>query len=143
MVNKLPGIKQFRELNDLWIQKIPWPNINPNLITILQVIPSIFAAIYYENLLLVFIMILLVLFLDLADGAIAKKHKKASKKGYYMDLMFDRISETIIFFPLLNYWLFLAIINSIFSIFSIKKNIHISIPLRQAYGIYLLFLFLL
>jgi phosphatidylglycerophosphate synthase len=139
MVNKLPGVKQFRAINEIWIQKIPWPNINPSIFTVLQVVPAIVAALYFHNLSLVFWMLVLMLFFDLADGAIAKKHKRTSKFGYYMDLMFDRLTETIIFLPLLNWWLILAVLNSLFSILSIKKNIHVSIPLRQAYGVYLLF----
>ena len=142
MVKKLPLIKQWRELNELWIQKIPWPNMNPNIITILQIIPSLIIAFYFRNLILVFWMLALVLFLDLADGAVAKKHKRTSKQGYLMDLFFDRLSETMIFLPLMNYWLALAVINSLLSMISLKKKVHVSIPLRQAYGIYILFILL-
>lgn len=142
MVTKLPGVKQFRELNEIWIQKLPWPNVNPNIFTVAQIIPALIAAMYFHQLILVFFMIVIMLFFDLADGAIAKKHGRTSTQGYFMDVLFDRLTEIIIFLPLVNGWLAAAVINCLLALISIKKHVHISLPLRQAYGVYLLIIIL-
>lgn len=139
MVEKLPGIKQFREFFDKIFQKIPWPNINPSILTVGSLIPAILVALSYPDPFWVWLWSVLLLFMDLADGAIAKKYKKESRFGYLMDLWFDRITETIVLIPFLlhlNIWLSLLILNWIFSVISVKSNRHISIPLRQAYAVY-------
>ncbi|MCD6402522.1 CDP-alcohol phosphatidyltransferase family protein, partial [bacterium] len=67
--------------------------------------------------------------LDFIDGAVARKTKKATKKGAYLDTICDRYVEGIVFFGLLflpwpkiifpaHFWIFLAFFGSLMTTYA-------------------------
>lgn len=138
---KLGFVKTSRDWIDKILQRIPWPNINPSIVTVAAVIPAILAAINFGNYFWVWFYSVIMLAMDLIDGQIAKKHHRTSEFGYAMDNWFDRITEVIVLFPfffisLINVWTILLITNLILTIYSFKSHNHFIIPLRQAYATY-------
>jgi phosphatidylglycerophosphate synthase len=77
-------------------------SINPNSITILSLFIAILFAIsfYYRFLVISFFLLLATSYLDVLDGAVARKFKKESMKGDFLDHLIDRYSDFIILLAL-------------------------------------------
>ncbi|MCL5930797.1 MAG: CDP-alcohol phosphatidyltransferase family protein [Candidatus Thermoplasmatota archaeon] len=80
-------------------------NVNPNSITIISFFLAIlFALTYYlGHAGIIYLVAALVLiigssYLDALDGAVARKFKKESKKGDFLDHLLDRYSDFVILF---------------------------------------------
>ena len=78
---------------------------------------------------------------DWLDGIIARHHHRASEKGWFIDVITDRISEGIIFSIFFWPWFYLFILNILLNFISyfIKKNL--TMPLRFAFFIYIIILY--
>ncbi|MFH0952145.1 MAG: CDP-alcohol phosphatidyltransferase family protein [Patescibacteria group bacterium] len=143
MSEKLNVINKIRELSDWWLYRLPWPNINPSIITFLAIPFSIaFILLWDDHRTLSFIFLILTLTADWLDGVIAKKHKRDSRKGWYIDVITDRISEGIIFLKFFHPWFYFFLLNVILTAISakIKKNFLI-VGLRQLLFLYLISLY--
>lgn len=105
--------------------------LKPNHLTVLSLVLSVifFYSIVNEFFIYAFILILLISLLDALDGALARKTKKESVSGSYLDTIVDRYVEFIILFPLLlitlpkvifpSYiWITLAIFGSLITTYS-------------------------
>jgi phosphatidylglycerophosphate synthase len=139
--DKLKYVRKTREAIDSFLC-LPLPNINPNIISGLSVLTSLFfiLALKYSSA-LAFIFIIITILLDWFDGLIAKKYKKCSEEGYIVDVTSDRLSEGIIFAPFFIPWFYLFVLNNILTIFSFTKNRHIILPIRHVFLIYFLLYF--
>jgi phosphatidylglycerophosphate synthase len=89
------------------------------------------------------ILIAIVLVTDWLDGATARKYERASRSGYFTDLVTDRASEAFIFAAesetvVGQAFFLLWIVNTILSFYSANVNRHLSLPLRFAYMVILL-----
>ena len=73
-------------------------NIDPNVVTGLAFIAALFSGMffYYNYVYLGIVFILLNGFFDILDGEIAKKYKRTSKLGDFLDHTFDRLSDVAI-----------------------------------------------
>ena len=75
-------------------------------------------------------------FFDMVDGQVARVTGKVSKKGGYLDSMFDKIAETAIFFGILiggyaePYLVFLAITLSLLVSYARAKSDSINVKLQ-------------
>ncbi len=98
--------------------------LSPNVFTVIGLIfafvSSIVYGLGYEYSLIIGGIILLVSgFFDIVDGQVARYTKKMSKKGGFLDSVFDKIAEVAIFFGILvgnytePYLVFLAITLSL------------------------------
>ncbi|MCL5408338.1 MAG: CDP-alcohol phosphatidyltransferase family protein [Candidatus Thermoplasmatota archaeon] len=74
--------------------------VNPNSITIISFLLAILFAVsyYYGYLIISFVLLGSSSYFDALDGAIARKFKKESKKGDFLDHLLDRYSDFIILF---------------------------------------------
>jgi archaetidylinositol phosphate synthase len=105
--------------------------LSPNQYTLISLF-FVFVSFYFlikENLILALIFFLLAALLDIIDGAVARFTKKTTKKGAYLDTIFDRYIEGIIllgflFLPLADFllpakiWIFLALFGSLMTTYS-------------------------
>jgi phosphatidylglycerophosphate synthase len=139
MPPKIGLIHKAREVCDLWLLRLPIPNINPSLISYLALPVSLaFILLWDKNELLALIMLVIVLILDWLDGLVAKKYKRASEKGWLIDVTTDRLSEGIIFIVFIYPWFYLFLFNIFLTYFSYKlKKFSLILPLRQLFFIYL------
>ena len=100
------------------------PGLSPNTFTVIGLIfafaSSIVYGLSYEYSLIIAGVILLISgFFDIVDGQVARYANKMSKKGGFLDSVFDKIAEVAIFFGILvgnytdPYLVFLAITLSL------------------------------
>lgn len=144
-VKKLKYVVAFRRFTDEIILKTPLPKINPDIVSALSLILSVF-FVFYNNILYQISILAIVLLLDWFDGLIAKKYQyrtnEAEKeKGWMVDVFADRLSEGIIsiiyfmpFFPLFS-------LNCFLSLWSYKSKKHFILPVRQVLLLYLIIKF--
>lgn len=126
----------FLRLPSRLLEKIaPDITIDQNILTFLGFVTSLIAA-YYINLFpLNVLLILVVIVFDMLDGIYARKQKTTSRKGYLIDVIFDRLSEAILFLAMLNHpigiLLFFAYtLNLGFIILSLRSGQHLSLALK-------------
>jgi len=74
----------------------PFSKINPNILTLLGLVPPIFFLIFMlsNNYILALVMFF-GLFLDTIDGAVARMTGKTTAFGAFLDSSFDRISDSL------------------------------------------------
>ena len=74
-------------------------NMNPNMITIISPFLAIISAVFFAfgNLIGGAFFILLSGFLDVLDGAVARRHDRTSPFGAFLDSTMDRFADAIIF----------------------------------------------
>jgi len=132
----------MRRIGDAVFKYIPLPKIHPDIVSALSVLMSV-AFLFRDDLGFQIIVLLVVLLLDIFDGAIAKKYQfrkspEEEQQGWMVDVTLDRVSEGIIaiafFVPLFP----LFMLNTFLSLWSFRKKIHIILPLRQLLFLYLL-----
>ncbi len=72
--------------------------VSPNSITVISLFMTIIFALsfYFEYLIASFFLLLIASYLDALDGAVARKFKKESKRGDFLDHLLDRYSDFII-----------------------------------------------
>jgi phosphatidylglycerophosphate synthase len=142
-------LAKFRQYTDYWPSKLPLPKVDPNFISFLSCIFSLFFLIIWQTdfpqkIPISFTCLIFSLMLDWLDGLIARKHKIASEKGWLMDTASDRLSEIFIllsfpFFP----WLYLVFWNILLSFISYLTKKQFTMHLRLFFLIYFVFEFLL
>jgi phosphatidylglycerophosphate synthase len=105
--------------------------LSPNTFTLISLFFAIISSLFLIkiNLILASVFFLFAAFLDLIDGAVAKFTNSATKKGAYLDTIFDRYVEGIIllgflFLPLqkiyldAKLWIFLSLFGSFMSTYA-------------------------
>jgi len=73
-------------------------NVDPNIITVLGVIPSV-ASLYFlwtQKLVIFFIFLFFRLFLDCLDGVVARRHDRCTEFGAQLDHTIDIIYYTLV-----------------------------------------------
>lgn len=131
----------YRKPLALFEKVIPFGFFNPNHLQI----SSLFLSILYlfsSDVRFSFLLVLLILLFDWMDGAAARARKIISRKGWMIDVAVDRISEGFIFAAHLHtnigkFFFALYLINTFLSIYSIKSEKHLILPLRFLWLIYL------
>jgi phosphatidylglycerophosphate synthase len=123
-------------------KRVPLPNINPAYYHTLALGLSILYLYAYMPAQKIAI-VGIVLVTDWLDGATARRYMRGSRAGYIIDVVTDRSSEAFIFAaeaetPLGQAFFLLWIINSALAFYSVRTNIHTSLPLRFAYLIVLI-----
>lgn len=104
-------------------------NINPNILTLISPFIALAAAYSFSKHLLILatIFILLSGFLDVADGAVARYHNRASKFGAFFDSTMDRISDAILIIGIIfggycNWLLGILLIHSAIMVSYVKAR---------------------
>lgn len=105
--------------------------LSPNTFTLISLFFAIISFLFLikRNLILTALFFLFAALLDLIDGAVAKFANRATKKGAYLDTIFDRYVEGIIllgflFLPLqkiyldAKIWIFLSLFGSFMSTYA-------------------------
>jgi len=142
MLQKLSLVKKIREVTDLWFFRIPFPNINPSIITLLAIPFSIaFIFLWEDHKVAAIVVFFLILLSDWLDGIIARQHKRASKKGWFIDTITDRVSEGIIFLVFFWPWFYLFLLNIILNIFSYFVKRNLILPIRSVFFLYIIILY--
>ena len=115
--------------------------LSPNFWTVVGLIIALASAVVYGmgmefGLIIGGILLLVSGFFDMVDGQVARVTGKTSKKGEYLDSMFDKISETAIFLGILvggyaePYLVLLAITLSLLVSYARAKSDLINIKLQ-------------
>jgi len=115
--------------------------LSPNFWTVVGLIIALSAAVVYGmgvefGLIIGGILLLVSGFFDMVDGQVARVTGKTSKKGEYLDSMFDKISEVAIFLGILvggyaePYLVLLAITLSLLVSYARAKSDLINIKLQ-------------
>lgn len=132
-------IKFRRYLDGFVMEGVPLPNINPDIISAMSVFTVAVAFMYKENLWWIFMFVLLSLILDWGDGVVARKYNRASRHGYWVDIICDRLAELLIAIYSPLFWLPMFAINFILVFVNLKTKVHLMLPIRAAFLIFLLF----
>lgn len=75
-------------------------SVNPNSLTLISFFLAILFAVsyYYGYLIVAFFLLAGSSYLDALDGAVARRFKRASKRGDFLDHLLDRYSDFVILF---------------------------------------------
>ncbi|MDD5342299.1 MAG: CDP-alcohol phosphatidyltransferase family protein [Patescibacteria group bacterium] len=130
----------MRKLTDGWLINLSWPRINPSFISALAVGAAFgFAVFYKQNIIWLAVVFLVINLLgDWFDGIIAKKYGLASRKGWIIDIVADRLSEGIIFLYYPVPWFGFFILNCLLSIVSYWRRFAFILPIRLVFLVYFL-----
>ncbi len=115
--------------------------LSPNFWTAISLVFAINSAVFYGlgieyGLIIGGVLLLVSGFFDLVDGQVARITGKTSKKGGYLDSMFDKIAETAIFLGILvggyaePYLVLLAITLSLLVSYARAKSDSLNIKLQ-------------
>ncbi len=115
--------------------------LSPNFWTVVGLIFALISALVYGlglefSLIIGGVLLLVSGFFDMVDGQVAKVTGKTSKKGGYLDSMFDKIAETAIFLGILvggyvePYLVLLAITLSLLVSYARAKSDSLNIKLQ-------------
>jgi archaetidylinositol phosphate synthase len=115
--------------------------LSPNFWTSVGLVAALASALVYGlgmeyGLIIGGVLLLVSGFFDMVDGQVAKVTKKTSKKGGYLDSMFDKIAETAIFLGILvggyvePYLVLLAITLSLLVSYARAKSDSLNVKLQ-------------
>lgn len=117
--------------------------LSPNFWTVVGLVFALISALVYGlgnqieyGLILGGVLLLVSGFFDMVDGQVARVTGKTSKKGGYLDSMFDKIAEVVIFLGILvggyaePYLVFLAITLSLLVSYARAKSDAINVKLQ-------------
>ncbi len=115
--------------------------LSPNFWTSVGLVVALASALVYGlgmeyGLIIGGVLLLVSGFFDMVDGQVAKVTKKTSKKGGYLDSMFDKIAETAIFLGILvggyvePYLVLLAITLSLLVSYARAKSDSLNVKLQ-------------
>lgn len=99
----MPKLRKIeRSLAEKVVSLNLFQKINPNIISVLTLIPAIIFIFLITNkqFILGVIFILISLFLDMIDGAVARKQNKTTNFGIFLDPIMDKIVEFLIYLGL-------------------------------------------
>lgn len=102
------------------------PNVNPNIVSALAPVLSIFfIVVWVANEWMGIGYLIIILWLDWLDGTIARKYNRVTTTGWFVDTISDRLSELAILVPLGGFWSYLVAVNFALSVISwyTKKNL--------------------
>lgn len=125
-------------------EKYLWfPFKNPDVYTVTSVILST-GFLFISNIPSRLVLLIVILLLDWMDGAAARRFKGPSKKGYIVDVTFDRISDGIITASIIgtvygNILFFLYLMNNLLSLMAIRTNKSYLLAIRFFYLVILIF----
>lgn len=142
-------VTKFRQIVDKYPLKLPLLKIDPNFISFLSCIFSLFFLVIWQTDLpqkipISFTCLIFGAMLDWLDGLIARKHGLASEKGWIIDTVCDRLSEFFIILPFSFFpWFYLLFWNILLSWISWFTKKQITFPLRFIFLIYFLIKFIL
>lgn len=118
---------------------LPLPRVNPSLVSALSLLFSVGFAFTFDNQRwLAAALLLLALIFDWLDGAIAERYGLASRKGWIIDSISDRLGEAVVLTPFNIIWTYLFALNTILTFVSYKIKINLTMPLRFAFLLYFL-----
>lgn len=140
---RLRFVKKTKEFLDSIFLKLPLPKVNPNAVSGLSIVTSIFFVLALDYPFLAFAIMLITFLLDGLDGLVARKYKLASEKGYMVDVFSDRLSEGIIFTPFFVPWFYLFTLNAILTVLGYARGKHRLIPLRPFFMLYFFFFYVI
>ena len=139
MLNNLRGILQpiLEKIGNAFAST----GLSPNFWTLVGLVFALASALVYGlgmefGLIIGGILLLVSGFFDMVDGQVARVTSKASRKGSYLDSMFDKIAEVAIFLGLLiggyaePYLVILAITLSLLVSYARAKSDALSIKLQ-------------
>jgi phosphatidylglycerophosphate synthase len=123
--------EKFKKIEILFGKIFSKFGLSPNQFTILTLLFALtsFFSLLKEKMVLALIFYFLAIVLDFVDGAVARFKKMETKKGAYLDTIFDRYVEGLILFSFLffdlpkillpaNVWIFLAFFGSMMTTYS-------------------------
>ena len=130
---------RFRKWADSFVMDLKLPNINPDIVSYMSVFLMVVAFINPKDDLWIFVFVLGAMLLDWLDGVIARMHNRVTRRGYWIDMICDRISEAIIavYSPLL--WLPLFLVNIFLTLLQLKSRVQFVLPIRLTFLIFLIF----
>ena len=140
---------KFRKPLDRLIVKLPFPKINPDYVSYSTILTTIISVIFFINreMWWFWSFLLITLILDWADGTIARKYNLETEKGWLLDKIIDRISETILFSVIWIPGLLFVLLNIAMMIMSYKGKYPLILmfipPLRVVLLIVYLFILLM
>lgn len=113
------------------------PKVNPSVYQVIAILLSFIFLVSRESGIR-FLLAFVIICLDWWDGATARRYGLAGEEGYMIDVVVDRLSELVMFFPLYGgvpgiIWFVLSLVNLIMSFVSYKTGRHAILPLRFAY----------
>ena len=141
-IKKLKSSEFTRKIGEGIFKFVPLPKINPDSVSAFSLMISVL-ILFTNNINYQAVILTIVWLLGIIDGAIASKYQvrktdEDKQKGWMVDVTTDRLSEGIIslvyFIPMFP----LFILNTILTLWSYKKKIHVILPLRQGLLAYLL-----
>ena len=129
MLSRFKG--KFNKIFSLLVMPLDFLRVKPNHITFLSLLLA-FVFFYFvvdENFFSAFVLILIISLLDAMDGALARRAKKQTIYGAYLDTIVDRYVEFIIFFSFLfinlpeiflpaYFWIIFAIFGSLITTYA-------------------------
>lgn len=124
---------------DGWYDRLPLPAVNPDLISLGSLVLAVMflISLWYGQTTLAWIVLLIHLFFDGLDGAVARRHgtRKTSAEhnhGLFVDLTVDRIAEGLLFlWPAFQLpWLPLFFVNVVLAVLSFIFRRALVQPLR-------------
>lgn len=142
-IERLSFWQPLRTPLERWFEQLPLPNINPDLVSVGSVVLAFafVVAVSQQMYGVSVVFLLLHLFLDGADGAIARrfrlrKTRIARQHGTLMDVFADRLSEAVIFlWPGFFWpWFPLFVLNVALSILSIRFRKSLVLPVRAVFA---------
>jgi CDP-diacylglycerol--glycerol-3-phosphate 3-phosphatidyltransferase len=105
MLSRLIG-KLCKTLLDLIVAFVSFLGINPNLLTFIGFLITIFAAVYFARgrFLEAGLVIIFAGIFDMLDGRVARITNSVTKFGAFFDSVLDRYSDIVIFLGLMIYY---------------------------------------
>jgi len=105
MLSRLIG-KLCKALLDLIVAFVSFLGVNPNLLTLIGFLITIFAAVYFARgrFLEAGLVIIFAGIFDMLDGRVARITNSVTKFGAFFDSVLDRYSDIVIFLGLMIYY---------------------------------------
>ena len=122
-----------------WYATLPLPRVNPDVISLIGVLVAFFVvvAVSAELWFVAWIFLVVHLFLDGLDGAVARafhvrKTQSERAHGQVIDMAFDRASEGILFVipPFFLPWFPLFVLNVLLTLLTLRRQRAYILPLR-------------
>ena len=123
-----------KKVFDAILAKIPFlKKLDPDVVSGLSLISSLPTYIYLMvgPTVPAIVSLVIVLFLDVLDGVIARVKGQASLRGWIVDVSVDRVSEVLISLALGRLFTLVVVINIYLSLYSYRNKKHIILPIRQ------------
>ncbi|MFH1171686.1 MAG: CDP-alcohol phosphatidyltransferase family protein [bacterium] len=135
---------RLRARVDRWYASFPLPRINPDLVSLVAIFVAFLfvVAVSIQLLFVAWIFLVIHLFLDGLDGAIARKYlyrktRIQQQHGQLVDIIADRASEGVLFVipPFFLPWFPLFLLNTVLAIVAVRQQRMLIVPLRLLFFI--------